>query len=371
MHIALIIYGDLRQASGGYLYDRYLVDHLRQRGHKVQVISMPWRRPLFAGLDNYSGKLFDKLKSLRIDLLLQDELNHPSLFLLNERLRKEVSYPIISIVHMLRSRAHAEHIFHWLTERVESQYLNSMDGFVFNSQETQRIVNSMLARPRPSVVAPPGGDRFKPKITEKKIRSRALQPGSLRVLFLGNLTRNKAAHLLIEAAAMLERESVFLTFAGRLDVEPDYAEYLERLSAGLGTQDCLFFADHLEGKLLQATMQTSQILAVPSAYEGFGIVYLEGMGYGLPAIATRGAGAKEIIQNGKNGFLIPVGDAERLAKILRRLQQDRRLLARMSLAARRSFLTFPTWKESMQRVEKFLSSYNDSSHRTSLPRRKK
>ncbi len=362
MRIGLVIYGDLQQASGGYLYDRHLVDHLRKHGHQVQIISMPWRRPVAAAFDNYSKNLFDRLKALKVDLLLQDELNHPSLFLLNERLKERVQYPIVSIVHMLRSRVHAERSFHWLTHRIEARYLNSVDGFVFNSLETKRAVNSMIAKPKPSIVASPGGDRFKPKITDTEIRSRAQQPGPLRILFLGNLTRNKAPHLLIEAAACLERESVFLIFAGRADVEPDYAEYLMRLAAGLGMQDWLYFAGHLEGKMLQAMIRTSQLLAVPSAYEGFGIAYIEGMGFGLPAIATRAVGAKEIIQHGRNGFLIPVGDAGRLASLLKRLHTDRRLLARMSLAARRSFRKFPTWEQSIRRVESFLtSSYNESS----------
>ena len=321
--------------------------------------------------DNFSKTLLNKLKLLKVDLLLQDELNHPSLFLINPRIKKQISYPIVSIVHMLRSRAHSEQSFHWLAQRIEAQYLKSVDGFVVNSQETGRIVNSVLLRQKPSIVAPPGGDRFRPKISEAGIRSRAQQPGPLRVLFLGNLTRNKSAHLLIEAAAELERESVFLTFAGRLDVEPDYAEYLVRLAAGLGMKDRVYFAGHLEGKMLETTIRTSQVLAIPSAYEGFGIAYLEGMGFGLPAIATRGVGAREIIQPGKNGFLIPVGDADRLAKILKKLHRDRRLLARMSLAARRSFQSFPTWEQSMRRVEKFLTSYNESSLQLRKSRRKK
>jgi glycosyltransferase involved in cell wall biosynthesis len=370
VRIGLVIYGDLEQASGGYLYDRHLVSLLKKRGHTVQVISMPWNRPIRAVLDNYSNRAFQKLKNLRVDVLLQDELNHPSLFLLNEKLKKEVTYPIISIVHMLRSRAHSEHSFKWLTQRIEAKYLNSVDGFVFNSQETGRIVKSMLTKSKPSVVATPGGNRFKPKITDKEIRDRARQAGPLRVLFLGNLTRNKAPHLLIEAAAELKRESIFLTFAGRSDVEPDYTEYLLRLAAGLKMDDWLYFAGHLEGKMLEAAIQTSQVLAIPSAYEGFGIAYLEGMGFGLPAIATRGVGAKEIIRNGRNGFLITVGDSERLSSILKRLNSDRKLLARMGLAARQSFLKFPTWDQSMRRVEKFLASYNESIRQPTLRRKK-
>lgn len=371
MRIGLIIYGDLEQASGGYLYDRMLVAHLRKRGQRVQILSLPWRT--YAGLlrDNFSAGLFNKLKSLKVDVLLQDELNHPSLFLINERLKREISYPLVSIVHMVRANPAVHGPLKLLTRWVETRYLKSVDAFVFNSQETKRLVSSMAPEKKPWVVATPGGDRIHSKITDAEIRARARQPGPLRVLFLGNLTRNKAAHTLVEAAAKLNRDSVYITLAGRDDVEPNTVDLLRRRVARLGLDGWVIFAGHLEGKRLEATLRTNQILVVPSAYEGFGIAYLEGLGFGLPAIGTQAGGAKEIIQHGKNGYLIPVGDAAQLARILKTLHQDRQLLTRVSLAARHSFQNFPSWKESMEHIHRFLSSYNQSSSLTHSPRRKK
>ena len=55
------------------------------------------------------------------------------------------------------------------------------------------------------------------------------------------------------------------------------------------------------------------LLAVPSSYEGFGIVYLEGMHFGLPAIAGTDGAAKEIITHGQNGFLVRPGNPQALA----------------------------------------------------------
>jgi len=79
MEIGLIIYGRLGTLTGGYIYDRMLVEHLQQRGHQVRVVSLarrPYPRQL---LDNFSPELLSKLVSADFDLLLQDELNHPSL----------------------------------------------------------------------------------------------------------------------------------------------------------------------------------------------------------------------------------------------------------------------------------------------------
>lgn len=49
LNIGLIVYGSLDNLSGGYLYDRKLVEYLRRQGDRVEIIAQPWR--------NYAGRL--------------------------------------------------------------------------------------------------------------------------------------------------------------------------------------------------------------------------------------------------------------------------------------------------------------------------
>src|ERR1035437_6967319 len=99
MKVGLVIYGSLDTLSGGYLYDRKLVEYLRSQGDTVEIISQPWQ--------NYTGRLGhnfqlqwqQKINSLDVDVLIQDEFNHPSLFLVNGTIRPRISFPIVAIVH--------------------------------------------------------------------------------------------------------------------------------------------------------------------------------------------------------------------------------------------------------------------------------
>ncbi len=104
-------------------------------------------------------------------------------------------------------------------------------------------------------------------------------------------------------------------------------------------------------------MQESHLLVTPSSYEGFGIVYLEAMGFGLPAIGGRAGGAGEVITPGENGFLIQPGDAAWLAEILEQLAADRERLAQMGAAALKRYAAHPTWEETCSNIRLFLGRF--------------
>src|SRR6266498_80450 len=136
MKIGLIIYGSLDILSGGYLYDRKLVEYLRAKGDNVEIISLPWRSYATHLMDNFHFRLPQNL-----DILIQDELNHPSLISAN---RGKHPYPVISLVHHLRCselRPQWQNVFY---RAVEKQYLNSVDGYIFNSMTTRDIVSGLL-----------------------------------------------------------------------------------------------------------------------------------------------------------------------------------------------------------------------------------
>src|SRR5215216_6080243 len=96
MKLGLVIYGSLETMSGGYLYDRKLVEYLRAQGDRVEVISLPWRNYAVHLTHNFWFRLPARRN---VDILIQDELNHPSLILAN---RQKHAYPVISLIHHLR-----------------------------------------------------------------------------------------------------------------------------------------------------------------------------------------------------------------------------------------------------------------------------
>jgi glycosyltransferase involved in cell wall biosynthesis len=354
LRLGLVIYGSLDTLSGGYLYDRYLVEHLRQQGDEVEILSLPPGRYGQHVLQNWNGRLLASLRDAGYDLLLQDELNHPSLFYLNRLLRPQIRYPIVSIIHHLRSDE--RHPF-WLVpfyRAIERRYLASVDAFIGNSQTTRARVESLLPAPRPTMVAYPGGDRLKPEINEHAIVARAGRPGPLRILFVGNLIRRKGLHTLLNALDYLPAESWQLDIVGNEAVDPHYVQRHINPAIHPGVYGRVVRHGAVSNWALAALYAQSHLLVMPSQYEGFGIVYLEAMGFGLPVIGSTAGAAGEIISHGTNGFCLPPNNAALLANHLRLLSEDRHLLLRLGLAAQKRYQAHPTWEESMASIRAFL-----------------
>jgi glycosyltransferase involved in cell wall biosynthesis len=356
MRVGLVIYGSLETLTGGYLYDRALVNYLRAHGDEVEVISLPLRTYSRHLTDNFSSLLRRRLQDARFDLLIQDELNHPSLFLINRLLKKQIPYPIVTIVHLLRSSESGSPWLKRMYGALERQYLKTVDGAIFNCHTTRATVERLLKRKLPGIVAYPGRDQLLPTISVEELTRRALEPGPLRIIFVANVIPNKGLHVLIDALQQLPLHSWQLTVVGSPTMNPAYARAIRHQI----TRDRL--SDHVEmmGAMphdeIPGLLARSHVLAVPSYYEAIGMAYLEAMGFGLPVIASTAGGAHEIITHGEQGFLAAPGDANSIALYLQELNRDRPRLIEMSLSAYKRFQRHPTWEQSLGDIREYLQT---------------
>jgi glycosyltransferase involved in cell wall biosynthesis len=372
MKLGFVIYGSLHTLSGGYLYDRKLVEYLRSHGDSVEIISLPWRNYAAHLMDNLRFKLpaTNVIASLRaersaakskrtkqsptkqkFDILIQDELNHASLIVAN---RGKHPYPIVSLVHHLRCSELRPKWQNTFYQMIEKRYLRSVEGFIFNSKTTRSVVNGLVDHGKPSIVAYPPTDRFGDPISEQEITNRA-QTNPLRILFLGNVIERKGLRTLLEAVKGL-KSKVIVDVAGALNSEPAYFKRIQEFITANNLSSFVFLHGSLDKGPLIEKLRQAHILVVPSSYEGFGIVYLEGMCFGLPAIGTTAGAAGEIIEHGRTGYLIAQGDSKSLADHLQSLGEDRGLLTRLSLNARERYLLQPSWAETAKSIREFLYS---------------
>jgi glycosyltransferase involved in cell wall biosynthesis len=343
MKVALVVYGSIDTVSGGYLYDRRLVDHLRSCGDRVEIVSIPSGTYLTHLLDNFTFRLPSE-----VDVIIEDELVHPSVIRANRR--KPRGVPVVSLVHNLHSSEWRAAWQNALFRSVEKSHLESVDGFIFNSVVTRDSVLALVDSERPYVLAPPGGDRLG-SVSPEAVRLRLAHPGPLRLLFLATVAPLKGLHVLLDALSGV-RGDWTLDVAGSLAVDHEYARAMQVRAAGLRSPTR--FHGVLDEAPLTALLRSTDLVVIPSYWEGFGIAYLEGMAFGIPAIGTAAGAIPHMLQQGVNGYMIPPGDAAELREIITQLAYDRQLLQRLSLNALSYFTSRPTWGESGEIVRGFL-----------------
>ncbi len=365
MRVGLVIYGSLDTVSGGYLYDRKLVERLVCLGESVSVYSLAYRDYAKHLTDNLDITWNRRLAAAPVDLMLQDELNHPSLLWANFRQRRERRpYPVAAIVHHLRS-SEFEHPtpLRLLYRNIERLYLNSVDALLCNSETTRHTVEQLIGRKHPTYVAYPAADHLpagEPPVDLAGLAARSRADGPLRILFVGNLIPRKGLIEVLDALAKLPSGFWQLTVVGSQDTDHDYTK-LAHVKCNSFAAGAVRFLGRVSDAELVNQYRTHHVLAVPS-YEGFGIVYLEAMRFGLPVIASTAGAAREIVTHGENGFLIRPQDTRALPHYLYSLYSNRERLLVMSFAARQRFTQHPTWQQSMAGAATWLAALPKVSH---------
>ncbi len=103
--------------------------------------------------------------------------------------------------------------------------------------------------------------------------------------------------------------------------------------------------------------ELADAFVLASGYETFSLVTFEAAASGLPILATPVNGVRELIEDGRNGFLV-APDPDAIAERLRRLAADPALRERLGAAARRSALAF-SWEEMVVRHESLYERFAD------------
>ncbi len=168
------------------------------------------------------------------------------------------------------------------------------------------------ARDRFRVIYNPVRPPQSPTLSEME-RTEALWQGPLgsRILSVGSLKAQKNHGLLINAVARMQHRTAKLLLLGQGAAEAS----LRRIAAELEIADRVIFAGFRVDPL--PFYATADLFALSSDYEGFGNVIVEALGHGLPVVSTDcPSGPAEILENGRFGRLVPVGDAEALARAM-------------------------------------------------------
>jgi glycosyltransferase involved in cell wall biosynthesis len=305
--VALITAGDPARRTGGNLYDRHMLAAMRRAGVRVSTVVLHDRRDTA------------RLAELHATVVLVDTIAASLASRHLTDLRAGGS-EVVVLAHMRQgAMALARR-----ADRVIAVSRALADELVGGGLDRRRIV--VISPGREGIVARPRA-QFGP-----------------RILCVGNWTPAKGIHTLVAAVARLP--GVALDLVGDA---PD-AAYAARVRRAIATRG-LTERVHIHGSLgrtaLRRRYAAASIFALPSIREGYPIVYLEALAYGLPVVGCDIPAVREV--TGGAAILVAPGRVAPLAAALEMLVTDKReyrdLARRSLLRARR----LPTWAESEAR----------------------
>ncbi|AHF10907.1 glycosyltransferase family 4 protein [Dehalobacter restrictus] len=163
----------------------------------------------------------------------------------------------------------------------------------------------------------------------------------IRILSVSNLKKTKGIDLNLRAVSSLTKKYPSLKYFIAGDGEERKA--LEDLTESLNLKDKVVFLGKLTHPEVMKEMAEADIFCLPSWQEGFGVVYIEAMAQGLPAIGVRGEGIEDALIHGQNGLLVAPRNVEDLSGALDALLRDPAYCRRLGEAGRQTVLDQFTW----------------------------
>jgi glycosyltransferase involved in cell wall biosynthesis len=333
--LAFVVPGDLATPTGGYRYDRRIIQELRRFGWQVDVFdigagfpfpSLAQRASALATLCSMPDGCPIVIDGLAFGVLPETGLLRPP-------------KPLIALVHQplaLESGLDAAQAD--IFRKSERAALAACAHVVVTSETTAEIVIADYEVPshRVSVVRP-GNDPVS--------QAAGSRDGIVRLVSVGSVVPGKGYDLLMAALAMLADMPWRLTIAGDRTRNPETAAQLDADIETYGLGDKVAVLGAVQADRISELLSASDIFVLASRFESYGMALAEAVAHGLPVVSTT-AGAIPDTVPAKAGLLVPPDDAAALAQALRRLIGDpaerRRLATNAGAAASR----LPTWQDS-------------------------
>lgn len=228
--------------------------------------------------------------------------------------------------------------------------LGLSDYLIAVSRESARQLKNIVKSPNISVIA----NAIDTSVFDFSDRRHLRQDDAARLLFVGATGKLKGERDLIKALAILRgtdgKSKIKVSFLGY------GAENLANYCQKLGVAEYIEFLGAVSIEERVAFFQKADIFVLPTYAEAMPMSVIEAMASGLPVISTTVGGIPEIVEDGADGFLIPPGDVEALAKKISYLLENECVRVKVGAKARQKALEQMDFQQYTNKLRGLLST---------------
>ncbi len=342
MELHWLLPGDPATLTGGYLYDRHIVDGLRAAAWRVRVHSLDasFPQPTLAALED-AERVLAALPDAAHAVI--DGLACGAMPALVERHARRLRLTAL-VHHPLADETGLDPDLRAWFFAQERRALAAVGRVVVTSAQTARALAGYgVASDRIAVVEP-------------GVNPAPLAHGGGRVftlLCVATLTPRKGHDVLLDALADLRERSWRLNCVGALDRDPAHAARVRTQCARLGLDERVAFYGAVDAAALERRYAESDVFVLASWHEGYGMVLAEALARGLPIVSTTAGAIPETVPAGA-GVLVPPGDVAGLSAALARVLDDAVYRSQLAAGARIARAQLATWAMSAVRFAEAL-----------------
>ncbi len=273
---------------------------------------------------------------------------------------KSFGVPMISTIHATefgRNKGQLSNANSLYIDEVEWRLIYESGQVIVNSKHMLGEVVDHFLVPAEKVVIIPNGiepDRLRCDIDKATLREKHGYGDGPMMLFVGRLVHEKGIQFLLDAmpTVLKSHPTACLVIAG----SGYYADDLKQRTAELGIDGHVHFFGHANDKSLPELYTMADAVVVPSLYEPFGIVALEGMAACVPTITSDNGGLVDIVEHMHNGLTTYAGDSNSLAWGILQVLDNPELAEGLKTRARAHVLEHYSWGAIAART---LQAYNE------------
>jgi glycosyltransferase involved in cell wall biosynthesis len=335
LRLAFGVPGDLATPTGGYGYDRRIIQELRHLGWQVEVVDVGDSFPFPSATQR--AKALNTLSAVPagyptvVDGLAFGALPEGG------ALRSRI--PLIALVHQpLALDPGLDALQADALRETEREALGAAARVVVTSEATARIVTTDYGVPSQRIsVVRPGNNPVPP--------APGSSGGVVRLLSVGSVVPVKGYDLLAAAVATLGDMPWRLTIAGDRTRDLAVSARLDADIAAHGLRDRVEVLGAVPPERMIELYLGADLFVLASRFEGYGMALAEAIGHGLPVVSTTAGAIPDTVPAG-TGLLVPPDNVAELARALRRLIGDRAERQRLAMNARAAAAHLPTWQDS-------------------------
>jgi glycosyltransferase involved in cell wall biosynthesis len=335
--------GDIATLTGGYRYDRRVMQVLREAGRRIDHIQLPSSFPFpSAGDIAASVELldqYDRTAPLVVDGLAFGALPHDQVKMLGGGIIGLCHHPLGLESGLDPDRAR------WLLDN-EMRNLRIAAHVIVSSATTAQTLVADFDMPADHItIAEPG--------TDPMPRSGGGQSDRVELLAVGSLIERKGYDVLLQALSDLSGIPWRLRIAGSKDRSAATAAKLAAQVGSCGLSESVELLGELPASELATLYAATDVFVLSSLYEGYGMVLAEAMASGLAIVSTTGGAAAETTPDDA-ALKVPPGDSAALREALHMAIADRELRLRLAEASWRAGQKLPRWTDTADTIASVL-----------------